>query len=97
MLIVSTNRLDGSGKFVSFGTTRGWTYWFGSSGGGSVNIFYKEKKKDYTGILDAYGTWTAETGNTNYKIVNSSTGTGYNGGAGACTIGSISTGYFVQD
>ena len=97
LLVVFTNMLSGSGAFSALGATSIEACWRGSSGGGSVNIFYSEKLDSYYGKADAYGEWTAATSASTYGIISSPTKTNYNGGAGSCTIGSISTGYFVQD
>lgn len=82
LLIISADIINNNGEILSNGTSASSAgYCGGSSGGGSINLFYKT---DYLN----QGTITA-TGGSN--------GRGGKGGDGCITIGNISSGTFVSD
>lgn len=85
MLIIYSNIIDNYGEIISNGTTtRGNGYSSGgSTGGGSVNIFYKDNYQNNGSIL-------AKKGDGAY-------GGGGSGGDGTVTIGNISTGIFIKN
>ena len=87
LLLISSKTLFNKGNIVSNGTNRGTSsiYYGGSSGGGSINIFYTE---DYTneGNIEANGGISPGSGNNS----------GGSGGTGSISIGNISTGTYIN-
>ncbi len=88
LLIISANSINNTGKIEANGVGNGRQDAGGSSGGGSINIFYKEEftNTDENNI-------TAKGGiSTNYATY----GKAGDGGNGSVTIGSIASGTFVE-
>ncbi len=88
LLIISANSINNTGKIEANGVGNGRQDAGGSSGGGSINIFYKEEftNTDENNI-------TAKGGiSTNYATY----GKAGDGGNGSVTIGSIESGTFVS-
>lgn len=84
LLIIYANELINSNNSIinANGSSGGWTeVCGGSSGGGSVNIFYRQNFENNGSIVANGGT----------------AGNGGAGGTGSVTIGNISTGSFVED
>lgn len=84
LLIVYANNMNNIGKLVSCGVgaaeCKGATG--GSSGGGSINVFYKNNEENIKG---------------KYTVTGGSSGNGGAGGNGTVTTGNISSGTFVKD
>ena len=70
LLIVYASFLDGNGLFSSLGGigNQGGYFYGGSSGGGSVNIFYNEIIEGSNIKYDAYGTWNNDLGVRNGEL-----------------------------
>lgn len=88
LLVIDAKKIINESSITSCGSNGGlYRYSMGgSSGGGSINIFYKETCEK--GSLNANG-GSRRSGGTG--------GTSGAGGTGSITVGSIATGSFVSD
>lgn len=78
LLVIFGNSINNQGNILAQGAN--WTGKGGASGGGSINIFYKDS-------LNIEGGHCYSDGGR---------GTGGNGGSGTTTVGNISTGVFAK-
>ena len=87
--IVSANSINNNGNITANGIGNGRHFAGGSSGGGSINIFYKNAfiNKNSDSIVANGGI------SVNYTKY----GKAGNGGNGSVTIGNILTGTFIKD
>lgn len=89
LLIISANSINNNGNITANGIGNGRHFAGGSSGGGSINIFYKNAfiNKNSDSIVANGGI------SVNYTKY----GKAGNGGNGSVTIGNILTGTFIKD